>query len=116
MVVDDSLLTRSMLSDILEAGGHQVIASCARGEEAVALYPELRPDLVFMDIVLDGKNGIEAAGEILLLDQAASIIVMSVLSDLNLVKAAFNLGAKDFIHKPFNAVRILKALDGHVPV
>jgi two-component system chemotaxis response regulator CheY len=112
MIVDDSLLARSMLRDILEGGGHKVVAEAISGEEAIAQYKNLMPDVVIMDIVLPNKNGIAAADEILSMDRKAQIIIISVLDDIPLIQAAFQIGAVDFIHKPFKPEKILEAIQG----
>jgi two-component system chemotaxis response regulator CheY len=110
LIVDDSLVTRFVLRDILETGGHKVVAEACSGEEAIAKYKELMPDvdLVIMDIVLPNKNGIEAADEILSMDSKAKIVVISVLDDMPLIQAALAIGAVDFMHKPFTPSKLLK--------
>lgn len=110
MIVDDSLVTRTMLRDMLEAGGHEVVAEAVSGEEAVTKYKNLKPDAVIMDIVLHNKNGIAAADEILSMDRKAKIIIISVLDDIPLIQAAFKIGAIDFIHKPFKQEKVLEAI------
>ncbi len=112
MIVDDSLVTRFVLRDILETGGHRVLAEACSGEEAVAKYQELMPDIdiVIMDIVLPNKNGIDAADEILVMDSSAKIIIISVLDDVPLIQAALAIGAIDFIHKPFTPAKLLKVV------
>jgi two-component system chemotaxis response regulator CheY len=110
MIVDDDSMTRSMLRDILESGGHTVVAEASSGAEVVAIYRESMPDVVIMDIVLPDKNGIDATGLIRSLDKSARIIILSALGDIPIIKAAFAVGAVDFIHKPFTPARILEAI------
>ncbi len=110
LIVDDSLVTRFMLRDMLETGGHTVVADASSGEEAVAVYKELQPDVVIMDIVLPNKNGIDAAGEILSLDRGAKIIIISVLDHIPLIQASFTIGAIDFIRKPVKAAKLLETI------
>lgn len=107
MIVDDSLVARIMLRDILVTGGHKVVAEALTGEEAVTKYRELLPDLVIMDLVLPNKNGIDAADEILSMDRGAKIVIISVLDDIPLIQAAFAIGAVDFIHKPYDPSNLL---------
>jgi two-component system chemotaxis response regulator CheY len=110
MIVDDDLATRTMLREILESGGHKVVAEAANGAEVVDIYRESMPDLVIMDIVLPYKNGIEVTGLIRSLDKSARIIILSALGDIPIIKEAFKLGAVDFIHKPFTPAKILEAI------
>ncbi len=110
MIVDDDLPTRVMLRDILELGGHEVVAEASSGDEVLGNYLESRPDLVIMDLVLPVTNGIEATGLIRAMDSKARIIVISALGDIPLIKASFASGAVDFIQKPFTPEKILEAV------
>jgi two-component system chemotaxis response regulator CheY len=110
MIVDDDLATRTMLRDMLETAGHNVVAEASSGAEVVAMYRESMPDLVIMDIVLPDKNGIEVTGLIRSMDKSARIIIISALGDIPIIKAAFALGAVDFIHKPFTPAKMLEAI------
>lgn len=110
MIVDDDLATRTMLRDILESGGHKVVAEASSGADVVAIYRESMPDLVIMDIVLPDKNGIEATSLIRSLDKSARVIILSALGDLPIIKAAFAVGAADFIHKPFTPSKMLESI------
>ncbi len=110
LIVDDDLATRTMLRDMLEQGGHEVAAEAASGDEVLDRYRESLPDLVIMDIVLPGKNGIEVVGLLRSIDSSARIIIISALGDIALIKAAFAAGAKDFIHKPFTPAKMLEAI------
>lgn len=110
MVVDDDFVTRYILRDILETGGHQVVAEASSAEEAVGKYREMRPDLVIMDIVLPQKNGLAAATELLSVDSSAKVIVISVLDNALLARAAQKLGAVDFLQKPFPPEKLLEII------
>ena len=65
MIIDDDLVTRCMLRDILETGGHKVIAEARTGEEALEIYGSLLLDFIIIDIVLPGKNGLAVANDLL---------------------------------------------------
>jgi len=110
MIVDDDPAMRGMLRDILESGGHAVVAEAANGDEAFSDYKELLPDIVIMDIVIPSKNGLEVTRLIHSVDSGARIIILSALSDIPLIKAAFASGATDYIHKPFTPARMLEAI------
>ena len=113
MIVDDDLVTRCVLRDILETGGHKVIAEVRTGEEALEIYGSLLLDFIIIDIVLPGKNGLAVANDLLSIDRHAKIILISVLDDINLIKAGFTLGVVDFIHKPFTADKVLLAIQNN---
>ena len=73
LIVDDTLFMRTLLKNILFSGGHTIAGEAANGEEAVAKYKELKPDLVTMDVVMPKVNGIEALKAIKQLDPAARV-------------------------------------------
>ena len=101
MIVDDSRLIRQMLGDIARAKGC-IVLEASTAEEAVRLYEANRPNLVFMDIILGGKNGIEALDEIRKIDPDANIVMCtSVIGQENIVQKAFHFGAREYITKPF---------------
>ena len=107
LIVDDALFMRSMLKDIFIKAGHTVVGEAANGDEAIAKYQELKPDLVTMDIVMPQKSGIEALQEIRAQDPDAKIVMCSALGQDALVVEAVQSGAKDFIVKPFKEDRVL---------
>jgi two-component system chemotaxis response regulator CheY len=107
LIVDDALFMRNMLKDIFVRAGHTVVGEAANGEEAVARYRELKPQLVTMDIVMPMKSGIEALQEIRRSDPDARVVMCSALGQDALVVEAVQAGAKDFIVKPFKEERVL---------
>ena len=60
LIVDDAAFMRMMLKDILTKGGFEIAGEAADGNEAVAKYNELKPDLVTLDITMPNKDGIQA--------------------------------------------------------
>lgn len=107
LIVDDALFMRNMLKDIFINAGHDVVGEAANGDEAVAKYTELSPDLVTMDIVMPQKSGIEALKEIRTQSPDACVVMCSALGQDALVVEAVQSGAKDFIVKPFKEDRVL---------
>ncbi|AMW32310.1 two-component system, chemotaxis family, response regulator CheY [Fervidobacterium changbaicum] len=110
LVVDDAAFMRMMLKDILTKAGHEVVGEAANGVEAVEKYKELKPDVVTMDITMPEMNGIDAIKEIKKIDPNATIIVCSAMGQQAMVIEAIQAGAKDFIVKPFQAARVIEAV------
>jgi two-component system, chemotaxis family, chemotaxis protein CheY len=107
LIVDDAAFMRSMIKDILVKNGFEVVGEAGNGNEAVRMVGELKPDLITMDIVMPMKSGIEATREILGLYPDARVVICSALGQESLVMEAMEVGAKDFIVKPFKEDQVL---------
>lgn len=106
LVVDDANFLRTALTSILKKKNHEIVGEAENGKEAVRLYQELEPDIVTMDITMPVMNGIEAMKKIIELDSKASVIMCSAMEQQKVVFEAIELGAKDFIVKPFDDNRV----------
>jgi two-component system chemotaxis response regulator CheY len=110
LVCDDAIFMRTMITDILQQAGFEVVGEAETGREAVDKYRALRPDLVTMDIVMPDMGGIEAVREICKDDPEARILMCSAMGQQALVVEAIQAGAKDFVVKPFQPSRVLEAV------
>jgi two-component system chemotaxis response regulator CheY len=110
MVVDDALFMRAMIREALANSGFQVVAEASNGEEAVARYQEVRPDVVTMDITMPQMDGVQAVREILRQDPSARIVMVSAMGQQALVVEAIQAGARDFVVKPFDQTRLVEAI------
>lgn len=110
LITDDTAFMRMTLRNILEKNGYQVVGEAEDGQVAVDKYLELRPDLVTMDITMPKMDGITAIKKIMEADPRAKIVVCSAMGQKALVIEALNAGARDFIVKPFQAERIVNAV------
>lgn len=115
LVVDDSAAMRSKLVDILKLGGFGTVEEAGDGEEALARYRELTPTVVTMDLVMPNMDGMAAIGEIMALDPDARIVVCSALADSERVTAALNLGAREFLIKPYQVESVVDVLSAILP-
>ena len=80
MVVDDSRMIALQMQNLLEDTEYEIAAYCRNGEDALAKYGEIRPDIVTMDIIMPGMDGLETAQAILEEYPDASIIMVSSLA------------------------------------
>lgn len=110
LIVDDAAFMRMMLKDILTKNGYEVVGEGANGNEAVAKYEELKPDLVTLDITMPELDGIQALRKIKALDAGCKVIMCSAMGQQSMVIDAIQAGAKDFIVKPFQADRVIEAI------
>lgn len=111
LIVDDAAFMRMMIKDILEKNGFEVVGEAPDGAQAVDMYKELGPDLVTMDITMPEMDGIAALKEIKKMNPEAKIIMCSAMGQQAMVIDAIQAGAKDFIVKPFQADRVLEAIN-----
>ena len=110
LIVDDLAFIKMILKDIVEKAGFRVTGEAFNGEEAVILYQEQRPDIVLMDITMPKMDGITALREIIKIDKNAKVIMCSALGQQKLIIQAIQIGAKDFIVKPFKSERVIKSI------
>lgn len=110
LICDDAAFMRMMIKDILTKNGYNIVGEAENGAKAVEKYAELKPDLVLMDIAMPEMDGIEALKKIKAADANASIIMCSAMGQQAMVIESIQSGAKDFIVKPFQADRVLEAV------
>src|SRR5665647_3456795 len=111
LIVDDTLLMRTLLKNILLSGGHTIAGEAGDGEEGIAKYKELKPDLVTMDIVMPKLNGIEALKAIKEFDPAARIVMCTAVGQEQMVKHSTKSDAKGYIINPFQAPKVLEEVN-----
>jgi two-component system, chemotaxis family, chemotaxis protein CheY len=109
LICDDSIVMRKMINDILSRNGFNVVGQAKNGVEAVELYTKLQPDLVTMDIIMPGEPGVEIVKKICTIDCKARIMMVTGLSQKNLVLQAMENGAREFVVKPFDESALLEA-------
>lgn len=107
LITDDATFMRMMIRKILEENGIEVIGEASNGNESIAKYKELNPDVVTMDITMPIKNGIEAIKGIMEFDSKAKILACSAMGQETMVIEAIKAGAKGFIVKPFQPDKLL---------
>lgn len=110
LIVDDAAFMRMMVKDILIKNGFTIVGEAQDGIEAVEKYKELSPDLVTMDITMPEMDGIAALKQIKEINPDAKIIMCSAMGQQAMVIDAIQAGAKDFIVKPFQAERVIEAI------
>ncbi len=106
LVVDDSPIVALKLTNLLTELGFEVVGTARSGSQAVALYEELGPDLVTMDITMPDMDGIEATRRILALDPQALIIMVTSHGQEEMVMNAIDAGAKGYVLKPFHKEKL----------
>ena len=100
MVCDDSMFVRKKMKDAVAAAGATEIIEAADGQQAIDKYKAEKPDLVFMDIIMPVKSGVEALTEIKAFDSNAKVVMASSVGTQENLKEAIMAGAYDFLQKP----------------
>lgn len=106
LVSDDSMTVRKKLVDTIKSLINCEIFEAKDGEMAISMYKEHTPDLVFMDIMMPIKDGLEAVAEIVTSDQSAKIVMLSSVGTKANLQKALKFGAVDFIQKPCEKERL----------
>lgn len=110
MVVDDSRMMELQIKKLLEDTEYEVAAYCENGEEAIARYDEVNPDVVTMDIIMPGIDGLEAAQVLMYEHDEAKIIMISSLGDDDMLQEVYGIGAQAVLFKPLTREALLAAL------
>lgn len=110
MVVDDSRIMELQIKKLLEDTDYEVAAYCENGEEAIARYDEVRPDVVTMDIIMPGIDGLEAAQVLMYEHDEARVIMISSLGDDDMLQEIYGIGAQAVLFKPLTREALLGAL------
>ncbi len=111
LLADDISFIKMVQRDILEKAGYEIVGEATDGKEAVEKYIKLKPDVVIMDITMPKMDGLNAIKLIKKHDPSARIIVCSALGQHKLIIEAIKAGVKDFVVKPFEPERLLKAIE-----
>lgn len=110
MVVDDSKITELQIRKLLEGTEFEVAAYCRDGEEAIARYDEVQPDVVTMDIIMPGIDGLETAQVLMYEHDKAKIVIVSSLGDDDTLQEIYGIGAQGVVFKPLRREALLDAL------
>jgi len=111
MVVEDEKVTNELLSSTFK-NFFASVNSCFDGETALKLYLENKPDVVFVDIIMPGMDGIELSRKIREINPNQIIIVISASNDIEKISESIEVGVNSFIQKPIDTKKIIELLTG----
>ena len=110
-ISDDSVLVRKKMKDHLASLGITTVFEAVNGNEAVDIYKANKPDVVFMDIVMPEKSGVEALIDILAYDSSAKVVMASSVGTQDNLKIAIAAGDYEFLQKPVNFDDVTKIIE-----
>lgn len=111
LIVDDSIFIYEEIKYILADTDYRVVGYAKDGEQALKMYEELKPDVVTMDIVMPGINGIETCRSLIEKWSDAKVIMISSLAYDQTMEKAEAAGVRDFLFKPLEKDVFIEALD-----
>jgi response regulator NasT len=110
VIAEDEAIIRLDLKEILEEEGYDVVGETGRGDQAIELVRDLKPDLAILDIKMPGMDGLTAAREIAG-DKAAAVLILTAFSQRDLIEQARDAGALAYLVKPFQKSELLPAIE-----
>jgi response regulator NasT len=109
VIAEDEAIVRLDLKEILVSAGYDVVGETGRGDEAVSLVEEHRPDLAILDIKMPGMDGLRAAREITT-RQPVAVLLLTAFSQRDLIEEARDAGVSAYLVKPFQPRELLPAI------
>ncbi len=109
LVVDDAYFVRMKLKGVLSLLDVEVIEA-ENGEQAVQMFKEDNPDIIFMDVVMPIKDGITALKEIRNINKEVKVVMLTSEGDQSTLHVALEQGANHYIIKPFDDDKILELI------
>jgi AmiR/NasT family two-component response regulator len=109
VIAEDEAIVRLDLKEILVTAGYEVVGETGRGDEAVTLVEQHKPDLVILDVKMPGMDGIRAAREITSRHQVA-VLLLTAFSQRDLIEEARDSGVSAYLIKPFQPRDLLPAI------
>ena len=110
VIAEDEAIIRLDLRELLEDEGYQVVGEAGRGDQAVELARNLRPDLVILDVKMPGMDGIEAA-RLIGADALCAVLMLTAFSQREVVEQARDAGASAYLVKPFQKQDLVPAIE-----
>jgi len=110
LAVDDSKTMLAMISAQLRGSDFEVVATASSGLEALEKYQQIKPQLVFLDIVMPEITGIDTLERLLQADTGARVVMVSSVGTEDTVRDCLKKGAKSFLQKPLQKEGMLNIL------
>ena len=110
LVIDDQPGIRRLLIEVLSEEGYSVVEA-TNGYDGLQKAKEHLPALILMDMKMPGMDGIETLRELKKIGMRAKVVMMTAYGELDLVNAAKEIGAADYITKPFDIIALCRMIE-----
>ena len=110
VIAEDEAIIRLDLRETLIEEGYEVVGDCGRGDEAVALVKEMKPDAVILDIKMPVMTGLEAA-RLIVETKICPVVMLTAFSQREIIEQARDAGALAYLVKPFQKSDLVPAIE-----
>jgi len=111
IIVDDEKLVTQLYSELLELQNLKILGIGQNGYDAIRLFQEHKPDIVFLDVHMPGLNGLEALKEIKKISPVAKVVMVTADLSKDMEKTLQHNDATAIVFKPFNVQKIIQVLE-----
>lgn len=111
LIVDDSPVTRAMISDFLQMVGHQVVAEAENMTQALQAREAHKPELITLDLSLGAEDGFDVLRAVRKLDAAVKVLIVSANTQQEIYDDLMKEGANGILVKPFSVADLAAAVD-----
>ena len=110
VIAEDEAIIRLDLRETLEEEGYDVVGETGRGDEAVTLVRDLKPDLAILDIKMPGMDGLEAA-RVITSERICGVLMLTAFSQREVIEEARDAGALAYLVKPYQKSDLIPAIE-----
>lgn len=110
VVAEDEAIIRMDLRELLQEEGYEVVGEAGRGDQALALINEHRPDVALLDIKMPGMDGISVARRVNA-ERICAVVLVTAFSQRELIEEATDAGVHGYVVKPFERHDLVPAIE-----
>jgi len=110
-LVDDSVILRSALKNVLETSGFQVVLEASDSKELFSLWEKSQADLILLDVFFPTENGLDILAKLKRLSPKTKVLLVTGMRQETILAEAQRLGADGVLYKPFDTDDLLGAIE-----
>ena len=102
MLIEDNEQTRNVIKSLLQKLGHKIVGEAEDGDKAVQYFTSLKPDVVFLDLILPGKSGVEVLEDLRRMNPKTRIVVITAVDQEEIARRLSGKDVHTILRKPFS--------------
>lgn len=114
LIVDDSIYSRSTIRNVLSGAGYNIVGEANQGELAIDMASQLMPDLITLDNVMPDMMGFDVLKALKASKVKSKVIFVSAVGQQTVINKALEMGAVDYLAKPFTDEKLLEVVGRHM--